>query len=274
MTKLLSIALLFSFVLTVQVKAEEMTLKVGVVPQFNPGRIAAIWKPILAMLEAETGYKFTLSLAKDIPTFEKDLYEGKYHLAYMNPYHMLMANKKAGYAPLIKDSVKKLSGIIVVRKESSIQTVSELDGQTIAYPSPNALGATLLPRALFKRQYHINPRPSFVQSHDSVYLNVATGLAVAGGGVLKTFNALPDDIKGRLRVLFKTPSVASHPIAIHPALNKVTKDNITNALLKMGESKSGALLLSRVPIKKVGKANLSDYLPLHDFALEEFAVEG
>jgi phosphonate transport system substrate-binding protein len=61
----------------------------------------------------------------------------------MNPYHAIRANKKHGYAPLVRDVGRSLFGIIVVKKDSPIETVSELDGEIVAFPAPNALGAAL-----------------------------------------------------------------------------------------------------------------------------------
>lgn len=255
-------------------QSNDQAYQVGVVPQFDARRTVAIWSPILEILEKETGIKYELIIAKDIPTFEKALFAGKYHLAYMNPYHFLVASKKQGYIPLVKDTSKQLSGIIVVRKDSPIKKLEELNNLTIAYPAPNALGASLMPRAILANEYKIKTRPSFVKSHDSVYLNVVTGMASAGGGVMKTLNSQPEEIKANLRVLFTTSKVAPHPIAVHPKVAQGDFNKIKKAFNVMAQSKEGGLLLSRIPMKKAGEAFVEDYLPLQSLGLESFFVEG
>lgn len=90
-----------------------------------------------------------------------------------------------------RDNGHSLVGIIVVKKDSPVQSASELDGKTVAFPSPNALGATLLPRAEFDREFNIKVNELYVKSHSSVYLNVLLGKTAAGGGVQKTLSLQP-----------------------------------------------------------------------------------
>lgn len=66
-----------------------------------------------------------------------------------------------------RDNGHSLVGIIVVKKDSPVQSASELDGKTVAFPSPNALGATLLPRAEFDRKFNIKVNELYVKSHSS-----------------------------------------------------------------------------------------------------------
>ena len=75
------------------------TYRVGVVPQFDVRKIRKIWQPILNELQAETGYQFVLNGSPTIPKFEKEFNQGQFDFAYMNPYHMLIANKSQGYIP-------------------------------------------------------------------------------------------------------------------------------------------------------------------------------
>jgi phosphonate transport system substrate-binding protein len=53
-----------------------------------------------------------------------------------------MAKKAHGYIPLLRDGSKQLKGILVVLKEGDIDDIQKLDGKKIAFPSPNAFGAS------------------------------------------------------------------------------------------------------------------------------------
>jgi phosphonate transport system substrate-binding protein len=250
----------------------ENVYSVGVVPQFETRKIVEIWQPILDEVSQRSGVKLELKTSSSIPVFESQLTNGEYDFAYMNPYHALRANKKHGYKPLVRDVGRSLFGIIVVKKDNPIQSVSELDGKAVAFPAPNALGAALMPRAEFARKYNIKVDEVYVKSHSSVYLNVLLGKAAAGGGVQKTLSQQPENVKNQLRILHKTVKVNPHPLAVHPRIYETIQNKVKAAFIGLGDSEKGKNLLKKIPMKKVGAASISDYGSLNEMGLDEFYV--
>ena len=61
--------------------AEDCTLKVGVVPQFEQRKLFAIWNPIIGALEEKTGCSFDLVGSDNIAAFEKAFLAGTYDIA-------------------------------------------------------------------------------------------------------------------------------------------------------------------------------------------------
>ena len=252
---------------------EVPTYSFGVVPQFSSERISRTWEPILELLEKETGLQFELTGSLDIPAFERNFTKGGFDFAYMNPYHAIVAHKSGGYDPIIRDVGRSLYGIIVVKKDSPLQSVTELDGKKVAFPAPNALGAALIPRVEFSRKYKIEVEEMYVGSHSSVYLNVALGLATAGGGVQKTFAQQPENISSQLRIISKTQEVPPHPITAHNRIPEKVKLAVQKALMKIAATELGAKLLKQVPIKVAGETNIEDYQLIKDMNLDEFYVK-
>ena len=266
--------LLISSLFSLDAHAEKkQTYTIGIVPQFEIRHIRKIWNPIIKEIEKNTGYKLKLIGSPTIPDFEREFNAGHFDFAYMNPYHILLARDSQGYIPLVRDNGRKLHGILVVRQNSGINSVKDLDGKKIAFPAPNALGASLLMRANLSNDYKIKFRPVYVKTHSSVYLNVAVKQTAAGGGVQKTLNQQRDNIKGALKILHKTPSVAPHPLAAHPRVPAEVREKIKNTFLLLGENAIGRSLLAKIPMKKVGEATMSDYTPLNKFNLEKFYVK-
>ena len=113
--------------------------------------------------------------------FEQNLKVGLYDIAYMNPYHHIIANKEQGYDAVMRSGAKKLKGIVVVHKDERKESLNDLKKAQVAFPSPNALGASLLVRSKFKRE-GIKISPKYVKTHKSVYIHVAKKLILAGGG--------------------------------------------------------------------------------------------
>ncbi len=250
----------------------ETIYSIGVVPQFEARRIAEIWQPILAEISQLSGVKLELKASPNIPAFEQQFTAGEFDFAYMNPYHAIIANKKPGYTPLLRDNGRSLFGIIVVKKDSPIQSVSELDGKTVAFPAPNALGAALLPRAEFDRKFKIKINELYVKSHSSVYLNVLLGKAEAGGGVQKTLSQQPAEVRDQLRVLYQTTKVPPHPLTAHPRIDAAIQDRVKTAFLQLGDSEKGQAMLKTIPMKQIGPASIDDYAPLKEMGLDQYYV--
>lgn len=254
-----------------QDKSQPQTVyRFGVVPQFEHRKLYRIWIPILQKLEADTGLRFELIGSRQIPSFEQDFLSGMFDFAYMNPYHIVAAYNKQGYLPLVRDGSRKLQGIVVVRKDSPIQSIQELRGQLIAFPSANALGASLLPRSELYRLHKIQVKPKYVKTHTSVYLHVVQRLATAGGGVESTLQRQKSEIRDSLRILYRTRSVNPHSIVAHPRVPAAHFKLVKEALIAMGKREKDRKLLANIPMRKVVEANLNHYSEVGKMKLGEY----
>ena len=206
-------------------------LTFGIVPQQSASRLAKMWAPLMAHIGTESSTEIEFRTTADIPTFEACLAAGAFDIAYMNPIHYTIFAEQTGYRALARQSKKKLRGIVVVRKDSPAQTLSDLDGITAAFPSPGAFGASVVPRAEMRAK-GLDVTPNYVKSHDSVYRSVVAGIHPAGGGVLRTFNAVDEDIRNQLRVIYETDAYTPHAIATLPSVSEEIRGNILSALLE------------------------------------------
>ncbi len=252
---------------------ESRVYTVGVVPQFDAHTLHAIWRPILDRLEQETGERFKLRGSTSIPDFEEEFETGRFDFAYMNPYHIVVANRLAGYQPLVRDHGHRLQGVLVVRKDSRIESPADLDGKAIAFPAANALGASLQIRQELTDKFGISFQPQYVKTHDSVYLNVLLNETAAGGGVQNTLNRQPPEYRDGLRIIHRATAVPPHPFCVSPDVPQTVRDKVAAAFLRMGTDNEGKRLLAQVPIERVGIASLEDYLALKKMHLDRFFVK-
>jgi len=239
---LLAVTLIFSNALQ---SAEPDVISFGIVPQQNASKLAKIWRPILRYLSEETGLQIQFRTAPSIPEYEERVAAGRYDIAYMNPYHYTEFSKQPGYRAFAKAKNKSIRGIIVVHKDSEINQLSDFDQQTMAFPAPAAFAASILPRAELALN-NIKVIPKYVSSHDSVYLSVARGIHVGGGGVKRTLATVNPEIRDQLKVLWTTEPFTSHPLAAHPRLNNEKVSLIAKAMLDMENSEKGLLLLTQL----------------------------
>jgi phosphonate transport system substrate-binding protein len=255
----------------VEVKAAQK-FTISVVPQMQSMEIQQTWAPFLKKLTERTGFEFELRHYKTIPLFEKALSEGEPDIAFMNPYHAVMAYEWEKYEPVIHDK-KGLVGILVVKEGGNIKQLSDLNGENIAFPAPNAFAASLYMRALLEKRERIKFKPVYVKTHTNVYRNVMFSLMPAGGGVNNTFNREEPEVRQQLKVLYTTQPTAPHPLCVHPRVGKKSILIIQQAILDIGKNSINKKMLDDIQIPTPVMADYtSEYLPLKKLKIEDYVV--
>ena len=258
--------------LAASAKVEPRVMTVAVVPQFRAEEIHRVWAPLLARVAQETGQPLTLVVPSSIPAFERAMLAGEPDFVYANPYHAVMGHRAQGYIPLVRDS-SLLTGIVLVRADDPIRTVAELDGKTIAFPAPNAFGASLWIRALLAEREKIRIQPVYVKTHSNAYRSVLAGLSPAAGGINLTFDQEPPEVRKALRMLMETPGVPPHPLAAHPRVPEATRRLVTDTLLRLMTDRGMRELMSDIPwVNPVPADYRRDYQPLERFGLDKYVM--
>jgi len=170
-------------------------------------------------------------------------------------------------------SSESLSGILVVRSDSPLRGIAELKGASIAYPAPNAFGASLYMRALLGERFKIATEPVYVQTHVNAYRSVIRGDTPAAGGIRSTLEREPAEVRDKLRVLYETPATASHPVTAHPRVPPAVRMAVRAAMIKLAKTEAGMKMLDAVSLDALVEADYTqDYAPLEAFKLERFVV--
>ena len=261
------LTLLVMLSMTTSPAVAKQQLKFGIVPQSSGSKLAQLWTPILSYLEEKTGYELEFATARNIPTFEKRLHDGKYDIAYMNPYHYTKVNTTSGYQAFARAKEKRLKGIIVVQKDSNYRELKDLAGLEMAFPS-NAFAANQVPRAYFN-QLGISITPKYVASHDSVYRNVAKGRYPAGGGVMRTFNNTSKEFRDNLRILWTSEGYTPHAFAAHPRVNTEAIQRLQQAMLDMEQEPRGQRLLKSIQLSGIESGQDRDWNDVRDLQIKD-----
>lgn len=251
-----------------QAQEERETLTFGIVPQQSAAVLAKLWNPVLQYVGKRSDCNLVFKTAKDIPAFEERLLAGEYDMAYMNPYHYTVAHDKQGYVAIANQANKKIRGIIVVKADSPIQTLAQLDSIEMCFPSPAAFAASILPQAYLNTQ-NVRVRPKYVSSHDSVYRNVALGRYAAGGGIERTLANVDAEVRKELRVLYRTEGYTPHAIAAHPRIDSTRVAAVGAALFAMASDSLGKSLLGQLQFDGVQPAQNADWDDIRALEIEK-----
>ncbi|WP_407334254.1 phosphate/phosphite/phosphonate ABC transporter substrate-binding protein [Enterovibrio sp. 27052020O] len=230
----------------------------GIVPQQSSAKLIRDWSPVIKQVSELSGLQIRFATAPNIPEFEKRLAAGQYHLAYMNPYHFTVFNQSPGYQAIAHVKDKRIRGILVTSKHSNTTSLKDLDGKNVAFPAPAAFAATLLTQAALKNE-GVTFKPYYVGSHDSAYLAVADGLFDAGGGIIRTLGATPENTKKKLNVLFTTEGFTPHAVATHPSLSDDTKKRLQAAFVALADNPEGKAALKTLNMKGFQSATDADW---------------
>lgn len=263
----LALSTLFTFA-----RAAEPAFSFSVVPQQTATKTALTWGPIIAYLEQRTGQRFHLVTAKDIPTFEQGIAEGRDDFSYMNPHHYTVFHNAPGYQPLVRARDKVIKGIIVVNNDSRFRDIHDLAGQSLAFPAPAAFAATMLVRGYLQQQ-GISITPNYVGSHDSVYLNVVKGFYPAGGGIVTTLEKMKPEVQQQLRILWTSPDYTPHAIAVHPRVAAEIAEAVQQALVALDTTEAGKTMLAAINEKGWVKAHDSDWDDVRSLNLNAWSLK-
>lgn len=205
----------------------------GIVPQTSAGQTAKDWTPILKYLEDRTGHKFRFATTRSVPLFSQRVADEKYDFVYMNPTDYIKYQDQDRYTAIARARNFKLTGIIVVRKDSPIEKLDELNHQELALPAHSFAADTLARAAL--NENHVAVKISPLAAHDAVYRAVAQGRYAAGAGLTPTFNTTAPEIREQLRVVWTSEGYTPPAFAAHARVPKHIVQAVQEALIDMDQ---------------------------------------
>lgn len=253
--------------------ASESPVTLGLVPVFPAVELNRRVLPIIEWLQTRCERPIRLTVMSSIPDFERQFLKGQLDLAWLNPYHVVMARNAQGYLPLVRDGKARLQGLLLVRADSPVRQVADLQDQELAFPAPNAFAASLYMRALLERDHQLRFRTRYTQSHSNTYRHVIAGDVIAGGGVNSTLATEPQHIRQQLRVIYETPPTVTHALTAHPRVPASYRDCVQQAMMQAPITPQGRSVMDGILMPEPVVADYQrDYQPLERLKLERYVV--
>lgn len=255
-----------------QSKDAKIKYVIGIHPLHNPKRLFEVYGPIVDFLNANMPEAdLTLEASRNYEEFDRKLYSGYFDFAMPNPYQTVNALKH-GYRVFGKmANDEDFRGIILVRRDSGINTVADLKGKAVSYPAPTALAATLMP------QYYLHTHGidvnhdienRYVGSQESSILNVLRGHVAAGATwpvPWKTFNKENPELASQLEVKWQTESLQNNGWVVRKDLPTPLAEKFATLLFSLDQHEQGRAMLARIPVTRFEPANDDSYGPVQAF---------
>jgi len=220
------------------------TVKLGLLPLYSAITLNKRFSPLAAYLSRQTGRDFRLVIPKDFEEFVHLVRTGEIDFAYQNPYvYLLLA--RDGYLDTLALTVSKepneprstFRGVILTRKDSSIQDVRDLPGKKIMIVSHKSAGGYRFQKLFLRGQgIMIDEVAELVEGkrHEEVVLAVYRKQAEVGFVRESALSVVRDLVDmDQLRVLARTPYYPNWPVAAHKEVDAQLAAQVQEALTSL-----------------------------------------
>jgi phosphonate transport system substrate-binding protein len=246
--------------------------RLAVHPLHNPTRLLQAYQPLAdALGEGLADVRIEVEASRDYAEFERKLHERGPDLVLPNPWQALEA-MKTGYGVLaMAGDTADFKGVFIVRKDSPIRTPADLKGRTLAYPSPTALAACIMPQWYLHQQGLDVVRDMthrYVGSQESAIMNAFLGQADVGvtwPPPWRAFQRQYPDKAAELKVLWQTPPLINNAFMARDDLPPALRAHLRAKLLTLHESPAGRAILAGMETARFHAATNADYAVVDEF---------
>ena len=234
----------------------------GVFPYLPTTRIHDLYGPMAADFAAKMGRQVELSSKADFQSFREELRSETYDIAFVQPFDYVDAHDKHGYLPLTRKA-HNLDAVIVVRQDSPLKMIKDLEGKTIANPSAEAAVSHLTSMAL--RDAGIDPQTGvkryYGKNHFGCLQSVLIGAADACGTVEQVLRTIRKErqLTGRLRILGHIAQIPASVFVVHRRVAQKDREALLKTILEWPTTEEGRKILEGGRFTPFVAASDADY---------------
>lgn len=229
-----------------------------------PSRIFKVWSPTVQYLQSSTGYKINLLTPKGLDNIDQMLASNEVDFIYINSYAYYRYHEK-GLLDAITQMRNKSGqitsrGRVLVRKDSGLKSITDIEGGTISLISPNGAGSYLAPKAFFRdrgleleKDIKVSYSGDLKKSVYDVLLKDASA-AVMCGVNYEIINKKID--MNDIFVIDLTDEFPEAVIAVRTGLSPQIKSILSDTIISMSESYGG-----RKALMKLRNTKIHDFIP-------------
>ncbi|MGZ3690532.1 MAG: phosphate/phosphite/phosphonate ABC transporter substrate-binding protein [Pseudobdellovibrio sp.] len=239
-------------------------------------------KVLQKYLSQDLGLEFKVEVPSSYVAVVEAIGSKRADAAILNTFGYVLAHEKYGAEAklkLVNRGRDFYSGQIIVRADSGIKNVNQLNGKKFAFVDPASTSGYLLPSRLFKKENIKLKETIFAGKHDSVVLAVYQKTVDAGA----TFYTPPDDdgtpkdarwllrtqypdVYDKIKILQLTEPIPNDPLVLRKDVPEELKAKIAASLQKYIKTPEGAkVMMDLYHITDFKEATDEDYAPVRTY---------
>ena len=205
----------------------------SVLNQRSPILTAQYWNPILAYISRRSGVELRLKMGKTALETTALTMRGEAQFAYTN--HLFPPDRvKLKWRVIARPDTDGIRGQIVVPTGSSVMSLEDLNGQSVAFPSPEAFVGYKLPMdALLRRGVRVTP--VFSGNQEGAMGQLRAGRVAAAGVSEDVMTAFGARERFQYRVVWNSDEFKDLPIMVSPV---VPEDHVQSVAKAFGHMRS------------------------------------
>ncbi|MGC9386839.1 MAG: phosphate/phosphite/phosphonate ABC transporter substrate-binding protein [Hydrogenovibrio sp.] len=251
----------------------------GVHPLHNPKRLFDVYQPMIDYINTRLkGGQLRLEASRNYPSYDRKLFDGHFDFALPNPYQTVVSLQH-GYRVFGKMADdENFRGIILVRKDSDIDTVPDLKGKVVSYPAPTALAATMMPQwYLYQHGLDINQDITnrYVGSQESSMMNVYLGKSDAAATWPPPWQAFikeRPEVAKKVMIKWQTPHLVNNGLVVKNSVPDMILQQVSHAIFHLQNSEEGQAILAAMELTRYEPATNETYHPVKQF-IHEFETQ-
>lgn len=235
-------------------------------PLHNPQKLLESYQPLINELNQQLqGVRIELEASRDYQVYEGKIDQREPAFLLPNPWQTLMAMENGYNVIAMAGNADDFKGIFIVRKDSGIRDPQDLIGKTVAYPSPTALAAAIMPQYfLHQAGLNINQdiQNNYVGSQESSIMNAYLGVAAAGATWPPPWRAFEKDYPqeaAQLKVIWQTEPLLNNSVMVRDDVPAVLAEKVKNHLLTLHQVEQGKQILSAMETEQFYAADNARY---------------
>ena len=211
---------------------------------------------VAKLLQKETGLHFKTSVATSYAAVIEAMGAGKVDIGWLATFSYVLAKDKYDVELLLvvqRFGSPFYRGQIMVRADSGINSLDNLQGKRFAFVDPASTSGHLYPKTLLLSK-GLDPKTFFgktifVGSHNAVVLSIYKG-EVDGGAAYDGSRAAVaksyPDVFEKIKVLAYTKEIPNDTVSVRKELPEGLKVKLRNGLKKISDSPKGSKILKRL----------------------------
>ncbi len=251
---------------------DEKQYILGIHPLHNPQKLQQVFGPLADYLNRNIPeLNLVIEASRNYAAYDKKLYAGKFEFSLPNPYQTVNSLKHNYHVFAKMGDDQNFRGIIIVRKDSAINSPEDLIGKAVSYPSPTALAAAMMPQ-LYLQNHGVNVEADlnnrYVGSQESSIMNVYMGDTIAGSTWPPPWHAFKKSrpqIAKELMVIWDTKPLINNGLVVRDDVPNSLVKKVQNLIVNLHHVPEGQAILSRMELSKFEIANNNTYQPVLDF---------
>jgi len=264
--------------------AEGQEINFGIISTESSANLKTAWQPMIDDMEKQTGLKVKPFFASDYAGVIEAMRFNKVQLAWMGNKSAMEAVDRSQGEIFAKVTQANGAGgywsLLIVNKDSPYKSIDDVIGArkdlNLGMGDINSTSGWLVPSFYIFSKYKLDPNKDFKRAvrsnHEGNILAVANkqlDTATVASDVFDRLTATQPDKAAQVRIVWKSPLIASDPIVWRKDLDPATRKKLGEFFMSYGRDDREKAILKTLTFSGFQKSDDNQLLPIRQLELAQ-----